>query len=231
MRASGKLGVFGCRQFPFEPIEQAIHYLALALVQWSSGELFPKTGFTKDPLEINLSAVDGPAQASQKPVHPWCYVHGGLSVRSSALGSLQDVVIGVSLLPDLRRHAIETLRASFGSRQRHIGDCAGDSSIAIFKGMQGYKPQVCERSLHYRVACVLPVEPFEKRFHFSWDQRRGWRFKVNRLAVLRARDHLHGTCTIDAPTAGLDLAHAAPAGWKQCCLPAEQPGRRERLVI
>ena len=69
----------------------------------------------------------------------------------AALGLLQDVVVGVAFLPDLRRHAVEALRAAFRSRQRHIGDRTRDASVAVVKGMKGHKPQVRERGFHHRV--------------------------------------------------------------------------------
>lgn len=44
-----------------------------------------------------------------------------------------DVVVGLALLPDLRRHAVETLRAVLGACERRVGDGMRDSSVAVLE--------------------------------------------------------------------------------------------------
>ena len=65
--------------------------------------------------------------------------------RVALLRRFKNVVVIVALLPDLRRHAVEALRAFFGPRQRHVRDGARDAPVAVVEGVDGDKPEVRER--------------------------------------------------------------------------------------
>jgi hypothetical protein len=88
-----------------EAIEQAIEHESLPLVDRHILIRLPESRLPKYCSERGLSAVNRSAQAAKKPVHPWRHVECAL------LSALKNLVIVVSLLPNLRRHAVEALRA------------------------------------------------------------------------------------------------------------------------
>ena len=86
--------------------------------------------------ERRLCAVDRARQAAEKPLHPRRDVHRAL------LRLFEDAVVVAPLLPDLRRHAVEPLRAALRSRQRHIGNRPRDPSVAVVERMDRDEPEM-----------------------------------------------------------------------------------------
>ena len=75
---------------------------------------------------------------------------------------LQDVVIFLVLQPDLRRHAVEALRAVLRAGQRHISDSARDAAVAVFKRVDGDEPEMREAGFQDRIDRVLAFEPLQE---------------------------------------------------------------------
>src|SRR3546814_7742397 len=100
-----------------------------------------------------------PVQAVEKPLPPRRYVEGAL------LRALEQVVIDLPLLPDLRRHAVETLWALVRARQAHVRDVARDPAVPILERVDGYEPQLGEAGLEDGVDAALALEPVEESPH------------------------------------------------------------------
>src|SRR3546814_19459727 len=96
-----------------------------------------------------------PVQAVEKPLPPRRYVEGAL------LRALEQVVIDLPLLPDLRRHAVETLWALVLARQAHVRDGARDPAVPILARVDGHEPQLGEPGLEDGFDSALPLAPFQ----------------------------------------------------------------------
>jgi hypothetical protein len=81
----GKSGVFRSCELAFVPVQKSVDRQPLT------------------PDERKLPPINDAPQAAKKPFHP------GRDVQSPFLCLFQSVVIGVALLPDLRRYAAEPL--------------------------------------------------------------------------------------------------------------------------
>ena len=99
----------------------------------------PPKFLNEDGAEDFLGAVNGSAKAAEEPFHPARHVHRAL------LRALQDVVIRVALLPDLRRHAVEPLRTVLGTCESHVGDRARNTAVAVFSADIGELDQLLRR--------------------------------------------------------------------------------------
>ena len=104
-----------------------------------------KRALARTAPRVVCAPVDGAAQAAEEPFHP------GRDVHRPLLRLLQDVVIGVALLPDLRRHAVEALRAVFRARQSHVGDGARDAAVAVIERVDGHEPEMGEPGFQDRI--------------------------------------------------------------------------------
>ena len=98
-----------------------------------------KRAFLRTAAKRDFRAIEGAIEAVQKPFHP------GRNIEVAFLRRFQNVVVGVALLPDLRGHAVEALRAVFRAREGHIGDGARDASVAVIERVDGHEPQMGER--------------------------------------------------------------------------------------
>src|SRR3974390_2365743 len=116
----------------------------------------PELSLLKDVGEYVVGAIERPIQASEEPRQPWC------DVQVTFLGPFQDVVVGVALQSDLRRHAVKALRVAFRASECHIGNCSCDAAVAVFKGMDGDKPQVGYGCLDNGVDILVGVEPIQE---------------------------------------------------------------------
>ena len=188
-----KLRPFRGGEFALEPIEKAGKHIALALIQREARNTLPKPVLVQHRVKGCPGAVNGPFQAIQKPVHPYGNVHRAL------LGRFQYFVIVCALLPDLRRHAVEALRALFGTGQRHVGNGPGDPPVAVFKRMDGDKPEVGQSGPEHPIHFVGLVEPLEKTCHFPVKPLGRRRLEMHPLMTDRAGNHLHGAGTIITP--------------------------------
>ncbi len=79
-------------------------------------------------------------------------------MHAAHLCQRKDVVVGVSVLPDLRRHAVKAPGACFGARQRQVGDRARDPPVAVVKGMTGDEPKVDETGFENLVHIAVRIE-------------------------------------------------------------------------
>src|SRR5665213_1359974 len=96
--------------------------------------LLPEIRFRENSAECSFGSIEGAVEAPQKPFHPGRYI------EITLLRRFQDLVVRHALDPDLRGHTIEALRARFRTGERHVGDGARDSSVAVFKWMDGDEP-------------------------------------------------------------------------------------------
>ena len=122
----------------------------------------------------------------------------------------------------LCRHAVEALRASFGSGERHIGYSARNSPVSVIKGMDGDKPQMRQPGFQNRGRILYAIEPLQECSHLSVQSLGRRRFVIDTLLADGAGDDLHGTTAVVTLCAGLDLRHAAPPRRKQGRMPVEQ---------
>ena len=156
-----------------------------------------------------MRGVDGAPQTSQEPAHP------GRNAQRSFLRPLQDVVVGPALLPDLRRHAVEPLRAALRAREGQVGDGAGDTAVAVLEGVDGDEPEVGLRGFQHGIDPGGRLEPTQERPHFGVEALRLRRFEVDVLPSDRTGDHLHGLLAVVVPRPCPDPGHAAAPGGKQ----------------
>src|SRR5436190_15524747 len=98
--------------------------------------LFPKTRLAEDVGENCVRPFERTIQTGEEPLQP------GGDIKIALLRFFQDLVVPVSLLTNLRRHAVEALRRILGACERHVGDGTRDAPVAVIEGMDGYEPQM-----------------------------------------------------------------------------------------
>jgi len=103
----------------------------------------------------------------------------------------EHIVVGIALALDLRRLAVETLRAAIGTHQQQITDSTCDASVAVIKRMQRDEPQVAKPGLQQGGGIVTMVEPVQEIGHVVIEPVRGRRLVVHALASDRPGDNLH----------------------------------------
>ena len=81
-----------------------------------------------------MCLIDGKMERVEEPGKPLGDIHRPL------LGPLQDVVVGLALPLDLRRQAVEALRAAIGACQEQIADGASDTTVAVVERVQRDEP-------------------------------------------------------------------------------------------
>jgi hypothetical protein len=148
--------------------------------------------------EGGVRTIDRASETRKEPFHPERHVQRAL-VRL-----LKHVVVLGALLADLRRHAVEALRAVLRARQREIGNRTGGAPIAIVQGVDRHEPEITESGLQHvidiRVAAVI-VEPVEKRLHFSIEPIGGGGLEVDAVTSDRSGNDLHSPRAVIAPRA------------------------------
>src|SRR6266481_3645991 len=155
------------------------------------------------------------AEAIEKPDQPLRDIH------SPFLCGFQYLVVALAFFPDLRRHAVETLRAVLQPRERHFRDGAGDSSIAILEGMYGHEVEVSQAGLDKRLSARRAVfVPGQKCFHFGADRFGCGSLEVKFLFSFRTGNDFHSA---SSPSTCFYFAHPAATRRKQRCMPAEYP--------
>ncbi len=154
------------------------------------------------------SAVCAPSiarvETAEEPLHP------GRDVHRALLRPLEDAVVVAALLANLRRHAVEALRAAFRSRQRHVGDRARDAAVAIVERVNRHEPEMRQRGLQHGLGGRVAVEPVEEPAHLVVEPIGRRRLEVHALATDRTRHDLHGRRAVVTPRADRDALHAAP---------------------
>ena len=136
LRTFRELGPFRCGELPFESIEQPVEHTPLPIVHRDFADSVPKSSLEEHRGKGGLCPFYGTIQAAEEPVHP------GRDIESFPSASPPGCRSRGTLLPDLRRHAVEALRAFFGARERQVGDGPRDTAIAIVKRMNGHKPKM-----------------------------------------------------------------------------------------
>ncbi len=116
--------------------------------------------------EDGLGAGEGAVQALEEPADP------RRDVELAFLRALKALVIGFPLDADLRGHAVETLRASLRTRQRHVGDRTRDASVAILERVDGDEPEMGDGGENDRVDAARCVEPRQEGTHLRWQGAR-----------------------------------------------------------
>src|SRR5258708_39744056 len=178
-------------------------------------EMTPEGILCQNPRGQFTPFSNGAAEAIEKPDQPLRDIHSPFLCR------FQDLVVALAFFPDLRRHAVETLRAVLQPRERHFRDGTGDPSVAILKGMYGHKVEVSQTSLDKRLRARRVVfVPGQKCFHFVLDRFGSGSLEVNFLFSFRTGNDFHST---GSPSACFYFPHPAAAGRKQRCMPAEYP--------
>ena len=104
----------------------------MAVVERSVCMRFPKTGFAKNAAERFFRSVKGPVKTTEKPLQP------GRNVEAGFLSFFEHLVIRLSFNPDLRRHAVKTLRTLFGARQHHICERTRNAPVSILERMASW---------------------------------------------------------------------------------------------
>jgi len=143
-RALGYGSPLAAGELAFEPVEQPVEQLHLTLVQGGGRPMLPETCLGQYGIERVLRLIDGAMERVEKPGEPLGDVHRPL------LGPLQDVVVGLAFALDLRRQAVEALRATVGARQQQVADGPSDTPVAVVERVQGDEPQVTKASLEQR---------------------------------------------------------------------------------
>src|SRR5208282_309544 len=145
----------------------------------------PEARLLKHGRQCGLSTFEGTLETSEEPFEP------ERNIEIALLRCLEDVVIGVPLPADLRRHAVEALRATLRARQRQIGNGARDAAVPVLEGMNGNEPKVSDAGLQHQIHAVLAVEPVEISMHFALEAPCARGLEMNPLVAGRARDDLH----------------------------------------
>ena len=137
--------VFRRGELAFESVEQAIEDVALSIIERDSGMFLPEFGLAKHVGERVFRAVEGAIEAPEEPLDP------GGDIEVALLRCFEHVVVGIALPTDLRRHAVEALRAVLGARERHIGDRTRDAPVAVVERVDGHEPQMGDGGLEDRI--------------------------------------------------------------------------------
>src|SRR5207248_404037 len=146
----------------------------------------------------------------------------GRNVEMPLLGRFENIIVMLALFPDLRRHAVEPLRRFLRARQRHIGDGACYTTVAIVEGMNGDEPKVSDASAQDKIGSVILIEPAQEGAHFRFKKCGLGRLEMHALMTDRTGNDLHRTFLILAPFTDDDLVHSAPSRREQRRMPAEE---------
>src|SRR6266702_6891799 len=148
LRAFGKRCPFGRSQFPLKSVQHAVKYRMLPLVEGLTGMYFPKFGLEEHRSQYRFGAIERAAETSKKPFQP----RGDVEI--ALLRRFQNIVVGVALLPNLRGHAVETLRAFFRMRELLIGNGTRNAAIPVFERVDGDEPQMRNAGLEHRIGAI-----------------------------------------------------------------------------
>src|SRR5262249_23245333 len=97
---------------------------------------FPEARLLENGCKDDFGAIESTIETIEEPFQP------ERNVEISFLCGLQDVVVRCLLLLDLRRHAVEALRAFLRPRKSHIGKRTGNASVSLLKGWNDNKPRL-----------------------------------------------------------------------------------------
>lgn len=127
-RASFDGRPFRRRELAVESVEQPVQHVALPLVQRIARMLLPESRLLQHTGENAFRALERARQARKKPRQP----RGNVEI--ALLRPFENLIIRLPLLPDLRGHAVEALRAPLRARKLHVGDGARDTPVAVVEG-------------------------------------------------------------------------------------------------
>ncbi len=141
---------------------------------------------------------------------------------------LQHVVIRVALALDLRRQAVEALRAAVGAREDQIPERTRNPAVAVVERMERDEPQMGKAGADQQGLGRCGIEPREKAPDLAGDARGGRRLEMHALPADRPGHDLHRPGRVRAPAADRDPRHPRVAGREQRRMPPEQTGVRDR---
>ena len=215
-RALGDGCPLAAGELALEAVEQTVEQLHLPLVQRRACPALPETRLDQHGIQCGLRAGDGAPERTEEPRQP------AGDVERAFLRALQHVVVVLALALDLRRQAVEALRATIGAGQEQIAHGAGDAPVAVVEGVQRHEPEVRQPGLdEHRLAGFL-IGPREEARRLGGQHLGGRRLEVDLAPPHRAGDDLHRPGGIVAPLAHGELVHARIPGREQRRVPAEQ---------
>src|SRR5262245_19414931 len=195
------------------------------MVQRNIAQLLPVARRVDHTGERRLRSFDRSGQATEEPLHPRRNLHRRL------LRPLENAVVLAALFADLRRHAVEPLRTSFRSGERHVGDRPGNPAVAIVEWMNRHEPEMRESGFQHRFSRRVTVEPLEEQTHFFFNSLRRGRLEVDAFTPYGTGHDLHRCRAGVAPRANCDAVRPAPSGSEQRRMPAKEALGAEPLVI
>ena len=181
-----------------ETVEQAVEELHLPLVQWRAGDALPEACPGEHGIERVMRGVHRAPKVIEKPREP------RRDIERAFLRAFEDLVVLASFALDLRREAVEALRALVGAREQKIAERAGDAAVAVVERVDRDEPQMREPCLENRMIVVTLVDPRDQARHLGVEPRGGRRFEVHKLTPERSGDDLHRTVRIVAETGDAD---------------------------
>ena len=188
----------------------------------------PESRLPNDLAERDLCALEGPAEATEKPGQPL------RDVERSLLRCLEKVVVVIPLVADLRGHAVEPLRSTLGAWECPVRNCARDSAVAVVERVNRHEPQVRDRCPENEICLVgTVVRPIEKGPHLLFEKGSCRSLVVDLLFPDGSGHDLHRPVRVVTPRADHDLADSAASCREQGRMPAEQAvgGQRLGLVL
>lgn len=210
----------GGGKIALEAVPKTIQDLALTLVYLLVPEFIPKSGFGQGTFGERESPMQCRSQTVQEPYNPLC------DVQSSALCTLQNVVILLFPTVDFRRYAVKTATPGIHPRQKHVGHRAADAAISIVEWVYADKPQMGYSSQNSRREATFGTKG-QKSGHFC---RNSFRRRSDIMYFLMSEGTRHDPhrCLAGSPAPYGDWSHTATSGWKKGGMPVEKTLRSER---
>jgi hypothetical protein len=133
-RAFCDLRPFGRCELTFKAIHQLVHHHLLSAIQRGRLMSLPELSLGQYRSQYGRRAFESPVEAAQEPIHPL------RDVEIALLRRFEKLIVVVTLLLDLCRHAIEALRTLLRSREHEVGKHARDAPVAIVERMNRLYP-------------------------------------------------------------------------------------------
>ena len=142
--------------------------------------------------------------------------------------SLEDVVVLLLVLVDLRRDIVESEFALLAARQQHIGEDARHASVAILEGMNADKPKMGNRRANNAAQGSFAVKPGQELRHLRLDAVGRGGDVVHLLASEHAADDV---LLMGAIPSHLYLTPFAESKREKCRLPGAKFRFAQGLVV
>src|SRR5712691_5667486 len=120
------------------------------------------------------------------PYEPRCHI------QAVALRALQDGIVRIATIHDLRREAEQALRPLLVLAERHVGDHAREAPVAILEWVQRDEPEMREAGADQTVEWLgRSIEPVEKAPELRFQALSRRCLEVTFLVPDRAGDDAH----------------------------------------